>query len=182
MTEYNFVNAKDIEDWAERIDSRSDLPDLIRRLILATSNPSKIKFRAQEEIDYGGWDGYVDASTGTAFVPKGKSGWEVSTRQDIMVKANMDYDDRFEDPSSVNPQETTFVFCTPRRWPGKADWVKQKDEEREWNEVRVHDVDDIHAWLPDAPVVHVWFSRKIGKPVTYVQDLYSWWENRLDSA
>ena len=175
MPTHYLADAADLEQWAGRIEGRYNLPELVRRLVLATSSPCHVDFRAQEGTDYGGWDGLVEVDAGTAYVPEGVSGWEMGANADPRSKANGDYKKRTKAPDSFDSANTTFVFCTPRRWAGKDDWVTERQKERKWKEVRVYDADDLATWLAEAPGVHVWFSLRVGKPVEYVQDLSSWW-------
>ena len=87
-----FVNAADLETWADRLDAQSLLPLLVRRLILATSDRiTRIGFRAGEGVQLPGWDGTVVAETGNAFVPEGNSAWELGSGQDVRRKGDDDY-------------------------------------------------------------------------------------------
>ncbi len=173
----HLAEVSDIEEWADNIDSRSEFPNLIRRLILATADVKDIHIRAQEGTDYSGWDGRVKAEEGGSHVPEGRSGWEMGTGQNPKSKAESDYEKRTEDPDPFDPSEDAFVFCTPRRWANKDDWVDEKREEGEWRDVRAYDADDLATWLANAPGVHLWLSLKIGMPVSGVQDVFSWWED-----
>jgi len=173
----HLVDAADLEQWAGRMAGRYDLPELIRRLVLATANPTHIDFRAQEGTGYGGWDGHVETDTATTYVPAGISGWEMGAGADPQSKANSDYKKRTKKPKPFDIKDTAFVFCTPRRWSGKEDWLSERRTEDKWNKVRAYDADDLATWLADAPGVHVWFSMRIGKPVEHVQDLLSWWNS-----
>lgn len=129
MATPHLANAVDLEQWADRISSRYDLPDLIRRLVLATSEPAQVDFRAQEGTGYGGWDGRVEISDGTAYVPSGTSGWKMGAGKKPQAKANRDYRKRTGDPTPFTRANTTFVFCTPRRWSKKEEWLEKKREE-----------------------------------------------------
>lgn len=171
----SLANSNDIQSWANLYNSRSIFPDLIRRLVLATSHPISINFRAQEGVDIGGWDGIVENKKATEFVPKNTSGWEMGVSKYPRRKANKDYQNRTNSPEPLKLRTSTFIFCTPRRWTAKNDWVKEKKQEKKWKDIRVVDVDDIITWLINAPGVHVWFSLLIGKPIDAVEDLASWW-------
>jgi hypothetical protein len=171
----HLATVSDLVQWAARIEGRYDLPDLIRRLVLATSNPKFIEFRAQEGAGYAGWDGRVETDSESNFVPAGPSGWEMGAGEDPGAKATNDYRKRTGDPDPFNAAQTAFVFCTPRRWAGKKGWTDERRSEAVWREVRAYDADDLILWLSSAHGVHVWFSLKIGKPIEHVQDLFSWW-------
>ena len=170
------ANAADLAQWANRLDAQGLLPKLIRRLILATSSDiTRIGVRSEEGIRYPGFDGIIEAGKGNAFVPTGLSVWEMGVNQDPKGKAEGDYTKRTEDPLGVDPLQTTFVFVTPRRWPGKEDWVEDKRISGTWRDVQVLDADDLETWLELAPAVHTWISRLLGKDPGDTQALDTFW-------
>ena len=70
MTNVLFADATDLEQWADRRDAQAFLPQLVRRLILATVNRvTRIEFRAGEGVQFPGWDGLVVTDKGNPFVP-----------------------------------------------------------------------------------------------------------------
>lgn len=72
------VDATDLVQWADRRDSQSVLPQLIRSLILSSSDHiEKISFAAGEGVSLGGWDGTTIAEESSSFVPKGTTVWEM---------------------------------------------------------------------------------------------------------
>ena len=116
-----YVNATDITIWANSRASQDTLSKLVRRLVHATvQGVRKISFPAGEGVQLGGWDGIVEAQTGTAFVSAGTSGWELGTSEDVLKKANSDYKKRTADPLGLDPIKSTFVFVTARRWGGQS--------------------------------------------------------------
>lgn len=176
MPTLTFVDATDIAQWADRRDAQGTLPELVRRLVLATAPTlQKISFRAGEGINLAGWDGVAVASAGTPFVPSGVSGWEISTRRDVGTKAGEDYDSRTTDPAGLDPSRDPFIFVSARRWPQKTAWATSKISEGHWNDVRVYDADDLATWLALAPAVHAWISIQIGKHPQGISDLESFW-------
>src|SRR4051794_30215335 len=117
MQSIMLVNGTDLASWANRLDAQSQLPRLIRRLVLATvGRATGVSFRAGEGVQFGGWDGIVSVEAGNAFIPDGISGWEMGTNRDVKVKADGDYKTRSEDPGDLDPSQSAFVFVTPRRW------------------------------------------------------------------
>lgn len=170
------ANATDLAQWGNRLDAQGLLPKLIRRLILATSSDiTRIGVRSEEGIRYPGFDGIIEAGKGNAFVPTGLSVWEMGVNQDPKGKAEGDYTKRTEDPLGVDPLQTTFVFVTPRRWPGKEDWIEDKRMSGKWHDVWVHDADDLETWLELALAVHAWISRLLGKDPGDIQALDTFW-------
>ena len=78
-------------------------------------------------------------------------------------KADGDYAKRLADPLGLEPDRTTFIFVTPRRWRNKAAWAMAKRREGRWKDVRAYDADDMATWLEQMPAVHIWFSKLVGK-------------------
>ena len=83
------ITASQIHEWADKGDeARSRLPVLLRRLIRSTGDElRRVDFPGFGEAQRHGWDGQVEARRATPWIPEGKSGWELSTRQDSGVKA-----------------------------------------------------------------------------------------------
>lgn len=171
-----FVDATDLVAWADRLDAQAFLPMLIRRLILATNaQVSRVGVRCGEGVQLAGWDGIVIAESGNAFVPEGVSVWEMGTNQKIRQKAQDEYEKRTQDPKTVDPAQTTFVFVTPRRWSSKDVWTVERRAEGVWRNVCVYDADDLENWLENAPVVHIWLSVRLGTHPKDALDLESVW-------
>ena len=168
----------EISDWASKSEAPDKLPALIRRLIMATTIPTRLDIPAGSAVWHGGWDGVVVTETENPWVPDGISAWELSCRSDITAKANSDYHKRTNDPLGVDRTNATFVFVTPRTWSDKQKWIAEKRAAGEWAEVRAFDASDIAAWLAQAPAVAAWFARLIGKlPASGYIPLDEWWEN-----
>jgi transcriptional regulator with XRE-family HTH domain len=173
-----FANATDLNQWANRRDAQDTFPQLIRRLVLATvDNVTHIDFRAHEGVQLAGFDGRVSVMSGNAFVPTGNSVWELGTGRDPRSKADSDYNKRTNEIEPSTRAASALVFATPRRWPGKNDWVDEKRAEGIWSDVRVLDADDITTWLEETPAVHIWFSSLIGLLPDGVLDIESWFSS-----
>ena len=170
--------AKDLQTWALSLEARQKLPALVRKLIHATvDNPRLIQFPADEGTQRRGWDGVLEVETGNAWIPNGKSVWEMGTDQNPETKANGDYTKRTDNPGAIKTQETTFVFVTPRKWEGKTKWLTEKRAENKCLNVLVWDCDDLEQWLETAPAVDAWLARLLGKLPAGVRDLSSYWQN-----
>lgn len=170
------ADATDLDGWATRRDAQSLLPQLVRRLVFATTDRTgHVTFGSGEAVQYGGWDGVTDFTARTTFVPVGRAGWELGTSADVADKANDDYTKRTADPRELVPAESTFVFVTLRRWPEKAEWVERRRAEKKWRDVRAYDADDLETWLELAPGIHVWLSSLLGKHPDGVTDLETHW-------
>jgi hypothetical protein len=179
----SLANADDLEEWAKRLEARGYLPDLVRRLILAsTKDLQRIEMRTGKGTGYPGYDGIVTTKDGNAFVPEGLSVWEMGVNQRPSSKAQKDYATRSSDPLDINPQEAVYIFVTPRRWAGKNAWIKQIRQKSLWRDVRVIDADDIELWFGLTLSVHVWFSQLIGKNPTDLYPLDAFWRDWRDAT
>ena len=169
----------DIVRWADNPDAQHKLPELVRRLVLATvPMPSVLNMPSGSSVSRPGWDGLLVVKRGNAWVPNDASAWEFSREGDPKSKATTDYKKRTTDPKGVDTPITTFVFVTPRKWDGKLAWANERQEEGPWSDVQALDADDLVAWLGQAPAVAHWFARLIGKlPATGIVPLDEWWEN-----
>lgn len=177
------IKARQIEDWANnQIDARTHLPVLLRKLVHSTSDDlRKVDFPGYDNAQRKGSDGFVETGAATPWVPKGRSYWEFGTDQKPGVKANSDYTARF---STVDPAEranSTFIFVTPRNWPGKTAWEKQKSEAMEWKVVRAFDASDLEQWLEQSVPTQIWLAEKLAIPVSGYETLEQAW-NRWANA
>ena len=172
-------HASEIEHWADKPDAPHQLPELIRRLILATAPmPSLLHMPSGSSVWRPGWDGLLVVKDGNAWIPDGASAWEVSCQKDSKRKASDEYGKRTANPKSTDIPATSFVFATPRVWDGRSEWASERGEDHQWADVRALDANDLVAWLEQAPAVAHWFARLIGKlPATGVISLDEWWEN-----
>lgn len=172
-----YVTSQDINYWSNTNQRKAQeiLPLLIRKLVLASVNPSFISFPAGDSILVGGWDGHLVVEQGNMFVPSGQSLWEFGTNQSIKKKADTDYDKRTKSLKSER-QDITFVFVTTRTWSNRDRWVSGKNEYQEWKQVKGINADDLELWLHQCPAVHRWFAGIIGKRASGVLDIEQVWE------
>lgn len=160
------IEATDLSQWAERRDSQDLFPQLVQRLILATTNNSfnQLSFPSRESIQQEGWDGICEQHVASrhAWLPVGKSGWELSTQKNTLSKAEEDYEKRTLDPLALEPDQSTFVFATLKRWPRRRAWASSK-RTGGWVDVRTVDADDLADWIQLYPAVAYWLASHIGK-------------------
>lgn len=131
--------------------------------------------RGGEGIGLPGYDGIVEASRATSFVPEGLSVWEMGVNNDPAGKAAEDYRTRTAEPLGVDMSTTTFVFVTPRRWRQKKAWEQRRRQDGKWKDVRVLDADDIEQALDEAAAVRVWLSELLDMPALGAVTLEDWW-------
>lgn len=166
------ATASDLTAWAATEAAKGDFPELMRRLLAATTGITDLDVRAHEGIAAGGWDGRAH-STGSTFVPAGELRLEFGTNANAKAKAQEDYDKRSADD---NAHATTFIFATPRNWAGAASWAESRREKHDFADVHAWDAHKLEGWLQDTPAVHYWISERLGLRPRSVQTIGQWWE------
>ena len=170
------VNSADLVAWSDTIDARYALPKLVRALIRATAHSGcNAAFPAMEDAQNSGWDGLVENPAASAYVPAGKSAWELSTDAKPQSKAETDYRKRTDNPLDLDPANTVLVFVTLRKWAHKRQWTAGKNQERIWAKIVVYDASDLEQWLDLAPEVAIWIASRIGRTTPGVRSLDTFW-------
>ena len=157
------IKARQIHEWAENNhDARRLLPVLLRKLVHSTGHELRhVDFPGYDNAERKGWDGLVEADSATPWVPEGKSGWEFGTNQRPSSKAESDYGARLASVSPAERAECTFVFVTPRNWPGKTDWERNKHTAGDWKAVRAFDASDLEQWLEESIPAQLWLAEQL---------------------
>ena len=171
------IKANDVERWvSHNIPARSRLAVLLRTLVHSTgAGLTKVDFPGNDDAERPGWDGFVESSEGTPWVPSGRSGWEFGTNEDPKGKAEGDFSKSVKVLDKNQRAETTFVFVTPRRWSGKAAWVAAKQAKGLWKDVRVYDASDLEQWLEQSLPGQAWFANETHIPAQDVRSLDRCW-------
>lgn len=173
------VHARDLESWADTVQAREGLPVLLRKLVHGTGQDlRRVDFPGGDNSQRRGWDGWVKAGAATAWIPAGESGWEFGTSKDPRRKAESDYEKRLALPP-VERERCVFVFVTPRNWPGKAEWAKEKEASGDgWKAVRAYDASDLEQWLDESVVAPVWLGEKLSaRVIAGTKTLDQCWED-----
>ena len=173
------ITAGQIADWAATSEARGELPRLIRKLFHATGTITQASVPAGDSVTQSGFDGEVFSDTGNAWVPAGHSVWEMSCRGDVTQKANEDYanglDEQRRKVSLPGRSERTYVAVTARKWSQKKKWIRGKNKNGDWREVRAYDADDLEQWLEESPAVALEFGEILGLTGTGVESLSGYW-------
>lgn len=158
------VSASNIISWVENNNkiAQQDLPQIIRRLCFHAQDTKVISFPAGDSTFMPSWDGTLDSINGSAWVPVGKSVWEIGTDNSVGSKANSDFIKRTEDSSKEFKAENTYIFITPRRWKGKGKWVTDNKDGAGWKEVRAYDANDLEEWIDSQPSNAVYIAEILG--------------------
>lgn len=171
-----FLTSSELAAWADTIDARYTLPQLIRALVRVTGTAAiHADFPAREDAQGPGWDGVIESPLRMAYIPKGFSAWELSTESKPQIKAEKDLKKRTQNPLGLDPAKTTLVMVTLRKWPQRKQWATDKENESPWARVVVLDATDIEQWLELAPGVAVWLATRIGRRPQGVQSLDNFW-------
>jgi len=165
-----WIQARHLVSWAERIDARIRLSEIVAKLVRASAaSISAYRFPTGDSAQIPGYDGRLTAIPAEgyrAFLPEGDSVWEWGTGGDYYKKAKDDYSARTKSPGdAVNPKQTTFVFVTPQVWeridPSLDGWVVEKKAEKSWKDVRALDAVQLEHWLELCPAVAATVAREI---------------------
>ena len=86
-----------IESWADRIDARSLLSVLLRKLVHSTGRDlHQVDFPGYDNAQDRGPDGVVKSGAPNPWIPEGVSYWEFGTNKNPHGKAETDYSNRAE--------------------------------------------------------------------------------------
>lgn len=170
--------ANDFETWVtNNVRARTRLAVLIRTLVNSTAQLSKSDFPGNDDAERPGWDGWSECELGNPWVPAGNAGWEFGTNKDPKEKADGDYAKSVKAMAkSAQRLDTTFIFVTPRRWPGKSDWVNKKRAEKKWRDVRAYDASDLEQWVAQSVSAQAWLAEELGLPTQEVGSLDDAWQ------
>jgi transcriptional regulator with XRE-family HTH domain len=174
----SWIKALDLERWADTLDARGTLPELVRRLIRASGKAIRpIEFPAHEQVQRPGWDGIVESDEASEFVPAGTSVWELGVEKDPRKKAEDDFGKRTKATAGLDKKETTFIFVTPRKWQKKAEWRRAKQATGIWKDVRVYDSATLEEWLEQSPGVDAGLAGMLGKKPPGLTTIDDYWAN-----
>jgi addiction module HigA family antidote len=173
------TKANDIEAWASHnIPARIRLSVFLRTLVHSTGvGLTKADFPGNDDAERAGWDGFVEADEGTPWIPAGVSGWEFGTNQDIKAKADKDFAKSVKALNKSEREKITFVFVTPRRWPGKTTWLAAAQSKGQWKDVRAYDASDLEQWLEQSLAGQTWFANETLRPSQDVRSLDKCWSD-----
>ncbi|MEZ7499848.1 hypothetical protein QO200_14000, partial [Flavobacterium sp. Arc3] len=178
------ITTGEIENWADTIECKYYLPQLIRKLIVATIDFNSIRhleFSYGEDVNTGGYDGELLTESENLFVPFGETVWEFGTTNNKKAKADEDYEKRKLNPLNKVPSETTYININGKKYRDKKKWVAEKKEENFWKDVKYLDAIDIDQWLELAPQVEIWLAEKLGKPTNGIFTAEEYWKRWSDN-
>src|SRR4051794_10266281 len=126
---FAFLDGQAVDQWAASQGAAAELPRLVRRLIWATVEScdiAKLSFPAGADVTLSGFDGELELRRAHAWLPRGRSVWELSVQAGRGAKAAKDYAKRLEAVSEVERGQTAYVAVSARRWQDdrKQEWVR----------------------------------------------------------
>ena len=171
------LRANQIEQWvSHNIAARVRFSVLLRTLVHSTGCAlTKVEFPGNDDAEQPGWDGFVEAGEGTPWIPAGRSGWEFGTNKDIKKKADLDFSKSLRALKPNDRREITFVFVTPRRWPGRTEWVEAAKTRKLWKDVRAYDATCLEQWIEQSLPAQVWFANETHVGAQDVRSLDKCW-------
>lgn len=176
------VSERHLRDWADSRDAEGELPLLVRRLIGRVATVTALVMPGGDAVNSPGLDGEVMAVGGNAWVPDGRSFWEMGRDNNPRGKAKDDYQKRTAGTPADVRRDTTFVFVTPRRWNDKDKWRTEVTAKGDWRAVRVYDSRDLENWLAETPAVGLWFADRLGIAGPGVETVESVWRRWAEQS
>lgn len=170
------ITATKIAQWAQTKKAQASLPRLVRRLVHTAGTPTHVDFPAGDSTGLPGWDGELLSEHGSPWIPKGKSFWEFSCEAEVTKKANKDYNKRTKKTPRKIRSKATLIVVLARRWSQKARWLKAKQKEKKWADVRAYDAGDLEQWLEQNPAVALEFGEELGLIGQGVESVVKQWE------
>ncbi|WP_420177469.1 hypothetical protein [Kerstersia gyiorum] len=179
------VTATHLVQWADKREAQGMLPVLVRRLVSATARITALTMAGGDSVNTPGWDGLIDTVQGNPWVPEGISYWEMGASKSPKTKADSDFEKRIGQISAAEAAQATFVFVTPRRWPGKSTWQQEARNRNIWADVKVWDADDLEAWLETSAPTSLWLGMQLGiagHGIEAVENYWNHWSNQSSPA
>lgn len=153
-----WINALELGQWADTLQGRDKVPELVTELIWATATRvNRLRFLHGDMGQVRGFDGFLNAEANSPFVPDGKSIWEFGTNGAGKAKAEDDYAKRTKEVKPAVRSECTLVIVSPRTWNTPQvkveDWLDEKNALNEWKRVVYLDGPLLEDWLAQSPAV-----------------------------
>lgn len=177
-----WITATNLQQWGARLDARSLLVELVADLIRA-SNPSLTHFRfpVGDKGQVRGFDGNLESSEQTAYVPKGQSIWEFGVSPGI-GKAQSDFEKRNAETTSEIKKLNTLVLVNLNAWNTPKtklpDWLAGLKKKSEWADIKYIDGSQLESWLDNHPAVAARYAKNVlGIQPQGVQGIEEYWNS-----
>jgi hypothetical protein len=174
------INSTTLVQWADRAEFAGILPELIRRLIIAScGDMPRITIPAGDSVYKPGVDGKCETGTGGPYVPAQNSYWEFGRNANYRAKCKEDYDKRTLEISTEEKQGASFIFVTPRRWssdPDREAWIRERKTAGGWKDIYIYDADDLETWLGIYPPVAIWLAARLAVFTANYESAQDYWD------
>ncbi len=164
------IDAEDLAAWTAA-GASAGLSPLVRTLLV--HSPGVMSFSpASADI---GAVGMVDCSTGHPFIPVGRSIWALTIDSGGTKDEELALKLIPEDSGATSSNADSLVLVTHQRFSDKEAWRARLAAVSPWRSTSVVDAIDLQAWLETLPVVHLWASELLGRPVAHAASVAHWW-------
>ena len=171
-----WITTTDLDQWADSREAQSLLPELVLRLIRATTPAvSTLRFPSGDAVRLTGWDGVLESEERVYTLEPGLSLWECGTTKEVRSKADDDYAKRSQDTLGYDPKTATYIFVTPRLWNGASKWVQDREAEGIWKRVVVLTAVELEDWLSLCPAVALWLAERLYRHPIKASTVDSFW-------
>lgn len=177
-----WITTTQLEQWGARLDARSLLVELVADLIRA-SNQSLTHFRfpVGDKGQVRGFDGNLESTEQTTYVPKGQSIWEFGVSPGI-GKASSDFVKRDNETTSEIKKLNTLVLVNLNAWNAPKtklpDWLIELKKKSEWADVKYIDGCQLESWLDEHPAVAAKYAKNVlGIQPQGVQSIEEYWNS-----
>lgn len=166
------INSLEIERWAEEIDTRKLLPQLIRILILSTARGIPgIDFPANEDSQRPGFDGKLRSEEPHPWIPLGDSYWEMGVNKNPKAKMDADIRNSLEKTTLAQRKKSTFVFVTPRRLKSDTKNLDALKAKYGWKNIRILDASALEQWVECSIEAQVWLLQQLKRDTAGIETL-----------
>lgn len=164
------IDAEDLAAWSPT-GAGAGLPRLVRMLL--AHSPGVVTFAPTGAVT--GSLGTVDCSTSHPFIPLGHSVWTLSIDDGGSKDGDIALTLISEDSGAAAPSAASLVLVTHRRFHYKDAWCAAMNATSPWQSVSVVDAADLRTWLETLPIIHLWASELLGRPVAQAATVGHWW-------
>lgn len=181
-----WITAKQLEDWARTLASRTELSQIVSDLIRASApDIASVRFPSGDKGQVRGFDGNLLSNAVALNVPEGRSFWEFGTNEDYKAKAEKDFQKRTEAVSEADQRDAAFVMVSPWTWDSSQpdnkleDFIASCKSKSHWKDVKYIDGSALETWLEHRPAVSAFHARNTLKyvPPDGVRSTDEFWQD-----
>lgn len=173
-----WIEPIDLKQWADTYFCKFQLQFYIKELIFSTAKLDSIEFinfPSGNDVNTKGLDGELKSKYNTKYIPKGHSIWEIGEGKGIKAKADKDYKKRTNNPNGYVPKNCYFIFVTARGYTKKTDWENEKNNLKQWINVKFYDASILADWFNESGVVSYQLAIDMDKYLQGIKALKDYW-------